>query len=149
MPRHEPPPADRAVPPPQAGDATAVPFETSLAELNDLVNRLESGTLGLSDSIGAYERGVTILKRLHEQLADVETRVRMLVRIDDQGRPVLEEIDDGSAAAGKVGQPAGVAATAEGETTEGEKGGRRATPAAPRTGRPRRLPGMDDAGQHG
>ena len=62
----------------------AVPFEMSLAELNDLVNRLESGALGLSDSIGAYERGVAILRRLHQQLADVEERVRLLVRIDDQ-----------------------------------------------------------------
>jgi exodeoxyribonuclease VII small subunit len=44
-----------------------VPFEASLAELNDLVNRLESGSLGLSDSIGAYELGVAILRRLHEQ----------------------------------------------------------------------------------
>jgi len=122
----------------------AVPFETSLAELNDLVNRLESGSLGLSDSIGAYERGVAILRRLHEQLADVEERVRLLVRIDEQGRPILEEIADGATAPEQTGRP-----TVGGSTTDGDVTVRRAARPASRTGRPKRLPGMDDAGEDG
>ena len=134
----------------QAGNPThpaqpaAVPFETSLAELNDLVNRLESGSLGLSDSIGAYERGVAILRRLHEQLADVEERVRLLVRIDEQGRPILEEIENGATAPEKTGRPTG-----GGSTTDGDVTVRRTARSASRTGRPKRLPGMDDAGEDG
>ena len=74
--------ADQAENSAHSAQPAGVPFEASLTELNDLVNRLESGALGLSDSIGAYERGVAILRRLHEQLADVEERVKLLVRID-------------------------------------------------------------------
>ena len=71
-PQPEPNLGEQAGNPAQSAQPAAVPFEASLSELNDLVNRLESGSLGLSDSIGAYERGVAILRRLHEQLADVE-----------------------------------------------------------------------------
>jgi exodeoxyribonuclease VII small subunit len=135
--------AAKAANPAHSAESTELSFETSLAELNDLVNRLESGTLGLSDSIGAYERGVTILRHLHEQLADVEERVRLLVRIDDQGRPILTDI--GTASAG----PATPAQTQPGPApvVGGDAHGRRAPRSAPRTGRPKRLPGMDDAGE--
>jgi exodeoxyribonuclease VII small subunit len=111
-----------------------------LAELNELVNRLESGALGLSESIGAYERGVSILRRLHEQLAAVEERVRLLVRIDDQGRPILE-----TPATEKAG---GSAASAD-AAADTETNGRRGPRSAARTARPKRLPGMDDAGEDG
>ena len=136
--------ADQAGNSAHPAQSSVVPFETSLAELNDLVNRLESGVLGLSDSIGAYERGVTILKRLHEQLADVEERVQLLVRIDEQGRPILAEIAATATAQETTGRP-----TAAGSTTDGDMSGRRAARPASRAGRPKRLPGMDDAGVDG
>lgn len=100
-------------------------FEAALAELAELVSRLESGALGLSESINAYEKGVVLLRGLHEQLAAVEERVRTLVRVDDEGRPVLEAADLGSPAA---------------EKTRSEKPVR-----TTRSGRAKRLPGMDDA----
>jgi len=140
----EPPQTEQAGNSAHTAQPSAVPFEASLAELNDLVNRLESGGLGLSDSIGAYERGVAILRRLHEQLADVEERVRMLVRIDEQGRPILAETGTTTTAQDATGRPA-----ATGSTNDGDMGGRRAARPASRTGRPKRLPGMDDAGEDG
>ena len=133
--------ADRAGNSAQPSQPAAVPFEASLTELNDLVNRLESGGLGLSDSIGAYERGVTILRRLHAQLADVEERVRLLVRIDDQGRPILEEIGSGATSPEKTDRKTGGASPADSDAPA-----RRAARPASRTVRPKRLPGMDDAG---
>lgn len=133
----DPAAAATAANPTQPAPSTTVPFETSLAELNDLVNRLESGMLGLSESIGAYERGVSILRHLHEQLADVEERVRLLVRIDEQGRPILETPATNPAAATKTG-----AADADAQ-------GRRAARPAARSPRPKRLPGMDDPGEAG
>ena len=136
--------ADQAENSAHSAQPAAVPFEASLTELNDLVNRLESGGLGLSDSIGAYERGVAILRRLHEQLADVEERVRLLVRIDDQGRPILEEIGAETMSPGKTGRPTG-----NGSTTGSDTAVRRAARPTSRTGRPKRLPGMDDAGEDG
>jgi exodeoxyribonuclease VII small subunit len=141
---------DPAENPAQPAQSAAVPFETSLAELNDLVNRLESGGLGLSESIGAYERGVSILRRLHEQLADVEERVRLLVRIDEQGRPILGPIPGSGleTATAERAVPSTAAAAADAETN-GPRGPRAAARAQARPGRPKRLPGMDDAGEDG
>ena len=144
MPAPEPTPASHAGNSAHPSQPAAVPFETSLAELNDLVSRLESGSLGLSDSIAAYERGVVILRCLHEQLADVEERVRMLVRIDEQGRPILEEIEPAATTAEKT-----VRATGRVSAADGEISGRRTARPASRPSRPKRLPGMDDAGEDG
>ena len=143
-PQPEPNPIDQAGNSAHPAQPPAVPFEASLTELNDLVNRLESGSLGLSDSIGAYERGVAILRRLHEQLADVEERVRLLVRIDDQGRPILEEIGSATTSPEKTSRPTGGGSPTDSDTTA-----RRAARSASRTGRPKRLPGMDDTGEDG
>lgn len=146
---------DPAENPAQPAQSAAVPFETSLAELNDLVNRLESGALGLSESIGAYERGVSILRRLHEQLADVEERVRLLVRIDEQGRPILEPIQETTATDKAVpsnataAAAAAAAATSQTSETSGPRGPRPVARAQARPGRVKRLPGMDDAGEDG
>lgn len=114
----------------QPADA-AVTFESALNQLGDIVARLESGSLGLSESIDAYERGVAILRRLHEELAAAEERVNVLVRIDDEGRPILEP----AAATGAV-PPADSAQPAA------PRGPR---PPRAKTARPRSLPGMDDA----
>ena len=113
------------------GDADTPTFEAGLARLAEIVARLESGGLGLSESIDAYERGVAILQRLHTELEAAEKRVSVLVRIDDEGRPILEP-----AAGGGVAQAA--------DSTQS------AAPRAPRSqrsknARPRSLPGMDDA----
>jgi exodeoxyribonuclease VII small subunit len=101
-------------------------FEDALAELGDVVTRLESGSLGLSASIAAYEQGVALVRRLQEELTAVERRVSLLVRLDDEGRPVLADL-----------APPGDDA----EAAESPQPATRAT----RRPRTRRLPGMDDA----
>ena len=119
-------------PAPEAQPADTAPtFEASLNQLGDIVARLESGSLGLSESIDAYERGVAILRRLHDELAAAEERVNVLVRIDDEGRPILEP----AAATGAV--PA--ADSAQPAAPRGPR------PPRTKTARPRSLPGMDDA----
>lgn len=110
---------------PDAADSPqSAPFEAALADLGDIVSRLESGSLGLSESIAAYERGVTLLRRLHEELAAAELKVSTLVRVDEEGRPILTTADPAAEA-----------------------------PAAPRSAgrkqRSRTLPGMDDGGAEG
>jgi exodeoxyribonuclease VII small subunit len=118
-------PADGPAPSSQsAGSPQIASFEDGLATLSDLVVRLESGSLGLSESIDAYERGVAILRLLHEELSQAEERVSVLVRIDEEGRPILAPHEAGSAAAS---EPAPV-----------RRPGRRQAPAG------RSLPGMDD-----
>jgi exodeoxyribonuclease VII small subunit len=109
-----------------ADDAAVRNFETALEQLADIVARLESGGLGLSESIDAYERGVALVRRLHEELAAAEERVSVLVRIDEEGRPILEPSAD---------QPA--------DSTPPAASPRPPRPRA-KNQRPRSLPGMDD-----
>jgi len=108
----------------------AATFEAALAQLGDLVARLESGGLGLSESIDAYERGVTILHRLHEELAAAEQRVSVLVRIGEDGRPVLAA-HESTATVNREPSSAAPPAPAAGSRGRGR--------------RTRSLPGMDDA----
>ena len=61
-------------------DATPPRFEETIVELEALVRRLESGELPLEDALGAFERGIALVRVLSERLADVETRVETLLK---------------------------------------------------------------------
>lgn len=78
-----------------AGDAPPR-FEESLGELEGLVRRLESGELPLEDALGAFERGVGLVRLLSERLADVETRVETLLK-SHGGQLVLQPLSDDDA----------------------------------------------------
>ena len=54
-------------------------FGTALAELDQIVSALEGGQLELEDSLGRYERGVSLLRALQAKLADAQQRVTMLI----------------------------------------------------------------------
>jgi len=109
-------------------------FETALDQLDELIREMESGDLGLAESITAYEQGVGLLRHLHEQLADVERRVQTLVRIDDDGTPVFT--DSSSTRSQKV----------PGDKTTAKQTSRRsrAKPLAGKRASRKRLPGMDE-----
>jgi exodeoxyribonuclease VII small subunit len=119
-------------------------FETSLAALSEIVSRLESGSLGLSESITAYERGVGLLRRLHDELAAVEQRVSLLVRIDEEGRPVMADLEAGAAESTQSAEPPSDNSSGSHASGSPARGAKRPRGAAPRA-RPTRLPGMDDA----
>ena len=55
-------------------------FEDALAELEQIVQRLEKGELPLEESLAAFERGVGLVRALSERLAQVEQRVEVLLR---------------------------------------------------------------------
>lgn len=120
-------------------------FETSLAALGEIVSRLESGSLGLSESITAYERGVGLLRRLHDELAAVEQRVSLLVRIDEEGRPVTADLEAGAAdSTQSADSPSDTASPGSLSSGSPARGAKRPRGAPPRS-RATRLPGMDDA----
>lgn len=53
-------------------------FETSLDELEHLVQKMEKGDLSLDDSLAAYERGVNLYRQCQGALEQAELRVRLL-----------------------------------------------------------------------
>jgi exodeoxyribonuclease VII small subunit len=54
-------------------------FGSALAELDQIVAALEGGQLELEDSLGRYERGVSLLRALQLKLADAQQKVTMLI----------------------------------------------------------------------
>lgn len=73
--------------PPQDSPPVA-DFERSLDELEQLVQKLESGDLGLDDSLKAYERGIALYRQCHGALERAELRVRLLSDPEQPGSAV-------------------------------------------------------------
>ena len=70
-------------------------FEHSLEELEQLVERMETGELSLEESLAAYERGVGLYRSCHQALEEAELRVRLLS--DPQDPASAEPFDDADA----------------------------------------------------
>lgn len=60
-----------------------IDFEKSLAELEKIVNDLESGALTLDESIAAFERGIELSKLCQKRLVAAEERVKKLIEKSD------------------------------------------------------------------
>lgn len=123
-----------------ANDEEPPSFEASLEALASVVAQLESGSLGLSESIAAYERGVALLRRLHDDLDAVEARVEVLVRIDEEGRPIVVS---GAPAESGSDQPADSAQSSRSRSSRSAASRSQASRTTARPPTPR-LPGMDD-----
>ena len=53
-------------------------FETALAQLEQLVQKLESGDLSLAASLQEYERGVQLTRVCQQALKQAEQRVQLV-----------------------------------------------------------------------
>ncbi len=60
-----------------------IDFEKSMEELEKIVSDLESGTLTLDQSIGAFERGIELSKLCQKKLEAAEERVKKLLEKAD------------------------------------------------------------------
>jgi exodeoxyribonuclease VII small subunit len=68
-------------------------FETSLARLTEVVEKLEGGELGLEESLALFEEGIGLARTAQARLDAAEKRVEELVRVDENGEPVVKELD--------------------------------------------------------
>jgi exodeoxyribonuclease VII small subunit len=68
-------------------------FEQALAELEQIVRRLEEGNVGLSESLAQYEQGVKRLKECYGLLERAERRIELLERVDADGEAVTRPFD--------------------------------------------------------
>lgn len=54
-------------------------FESSLEELEDIVQALENGDLSLEESLKTFERGIKLTRKCQSALEEAEQRVSILL----------------------------------------------------------------------
>lgn len=54
-------------------------FETSLAELSNLVEQMEQGGLTLEQSLESFERGINLVRNCQTALQTAEQKVQLLI----------------------------------------------------------------------
>jgi|TARA_B100000700_G_scaffold117610_1_gene132253 exodeoxyribonuclease VII small subunit len=69
-------------------------FEQALESLEEVVAQLETGQLGLSESLECYQQGVGLLKHCHEALSGAERKIELLTGIDSEGKAITEPFED-------------------------------------------------------
>ncbi len=67
-------------------------FEEVVAELERMVEQLESGELSLEDSLAAFENGVRLVKLCNQKLTEVERKIELLVK-DKDGKLQLKPLE--------------------------------------------------------
>ena len=65
---------------------TELSFEQAMAELEQVVGRLERGDVALDESITLYERGAKLKKRCEAKLKEAEEKVAAIT-LDAEGTP--------------------------------------------------------------
>ncbi len=67
-------------------------FEKALAELEDIVSKLEKGGLSLNESLSLFEKGVKRAKFLREELGKAEKKTEILLK-DESGEVKAEPFE--------------------------------------------------------
>ena len=70
-------------------------FESALEKLEEIVDQLESGDIGLDDSLKLYEEGTKLLKFCTAKLDEVEKKIEVLVK-DKGGKITTKPFKEGS-----------------------------------------------------
>ena len=61
-----------------ADDTSPASFEAALAELESIVQGMETGKLSLEESLAAYQRGTALLRHCQGALAAAEQKIKVL-----------------------------------------------------------------------
>ncbi|RZO67775.1 MAG: exodeoxyribonuclease VII small subunit [Parvularculaceae bacterium] len=62
-----------------SADLSAMSFETALAELEDIIQKLETGGVELEKSIELYERGAALRAHCETKLRAAQERIEQIV----------------------------------------------------------------------
>ncbi|CUA86004.1 MULTISPECIES: exodeoxyribonuclease VII small subunit [Gulbenkiania] len=57
---------------------TAATFESSLAQLEDIIQAMESGDMPLEAALASYKQGIELVKFCQGRLADAEQQLKIL-----------------------------------------------------------------------
>ena len=77
---------------------TNMTFEKALAELEQIVAKLEKGGVALADSLALFEKGVKLTRFLRAELDKAERKIEILLK-DEKGALRTEDFE--AAEAGK------------------------------------------------
>ena len=70
-------------------------FEKSLQNLEKIVTQMESGELGLEESLAQFESGIRLAKNCQDTLANAELRVEQLIEKNGLQQTVpFEDLDE-------------------------------------------------------
>lgn len=69
-------------------------FESAMAELDQLVEKMEAGQLPLEESIAAYQRGAVLLKFCEAKLTDAEARIQVLAPATNHDAATLQDFTE-------------------------------------------------------
>jgi len=58
-------------------------FETAVAQVEELIDKIEQGEIGLEESVAAYEQGVKLIGRCRAILDTAEQKIIELTEADD------------------------------------------------------------------
>ena len=67
-------------------------FEEALKELEGLVEKMESGEMGLEEMVTAFEKGQTLVKSCTERLNEVERRIEVIKKNADGSATTTEPL---------------------------------------------------------
>ncbi len=62
----------------------SINFEKTLAELEQLVEKMEEGDLSLEESLKYFERGILLTKSCQQALSEAEQKVSILLEKDSK-----------------------------------------------------------------
>lgn len=68
-----------------------IPFETSIQELECIVNQLEKGELSLEDSLKQFEKGITLVRACQETLTQAEQRIEYISNAQHTSPPTAAD----------------------------------------------------------
>ncbi len=74
-------------------DIRKLSFEDALAEMENIVQRLESGEVKLDDAIDAYTRGARLKKHCQAKLKEAQARIDKIVLGPDADDIGAEPVD--------------------------------------------------------
>ena len=72
-----------------ATDVKTLSFEAALAELEQIIGKLESGQVALEESISLYERGAALKAHCEATLKAAREKIEKIV-LDSDGQPLSE-----------------------------------------------------------
>lgn len=77
-----------------ASPADSPSFEVSIAQLAEIVEKLEAGELPLEEALALFERGMKLAKASQAILDRAERRVEQLLGFDQNGKPITSDLGD-------------------------------------------------------